>query len=189
MKANLVKTSLDKPLIEHSGVSVESLSTEYSKPSYGDAPAPHSAGCISVLSSRSRGALAKGDGTSEERSSLTGAFCPDSSPGSAEATGKRKEHPKFTGSRFKAVAHVVLAMKRFQASINPTVTFGKPPSSNGGSASSSGAVASAQQQGLEATSPRLGPRNPDNASKLQRCAHSTSRNRFAMVMQPLADEP
>lgn len=114
MKANLVKTSLDKPLIEHSGVSVESLSTEYSKPSYGDAPAPHSAGCISVLSSRSRGALAKGDGTSEERSSLTGAFCPDSSPGSAEATGKRKEHPKFTGSRFKAVAHVVLAMKRFQ---------------------------------------------------------------------------
>lgn len=43
-------------------------------------------------------------------------------------------------------------------------------------------------QGGEATSARLGPKDSANVGKLQRM-QTSSRNRFATVMQPLADEP
>mmetsp|Transcript_1656 Transcript_1656/g.4820 ORF Transcript_1656/g.4820 Transcript_1656/m.4820 type:complete len:141 (-) Transcript_1656:948-1370(-) len=116
-----------------------------------------------------------------ESSKLSGAT------GGSEAGTKRKEHPKSTGKRFKALGNVVLAMRRFQASINPTVTFGTPPSSQNGSAASSGAVAAGHSGGAEATSVRRGPRDPGNASKLKRM-HTSSRNRFATVLQPLEKE-
>lgn len=43
-----------------------------------------------------------------ESSKLSGAT------GGSEAGTKRKEHPKSTGKRFKALGNVVLAMRRFQ---------------------------------------------------------------------------
>lgn len=97
--------------------------------------------------------------------------------------GKRKIPPAPTGSRFKAVGTMVLAMRRFQASINPTVTFGKPSSSAGGSASSSGGV----KEGTEAvTSAVRGPRSPSNQGKLQKTAKAESqRNRMATILRPL----
>lgn len=188
MNVDLVKTSLDKPLVEHSGLSIESLpASEEGKRDCVYTLGSRRGEDMSVLKARSTGSLAR-DSTKEERSLLADASCPDSSISAAEHTGKRKEPPKFTGSRFKAVGNVVLAMKRFQgwplpristwyiaplrrfssfssirlsvlpgagtsvlfllraASINPTVTFGKPPSSAGGSGSSGGAAAPASLQ-------------------------------------------
>lgn len=116
-----------------------------------------------------------------ERASLTGQTAPDSTD--ADVNGKRKEPPAATGTRFKAVGTMVLAMRRFQASLNPTITFGKQTSSAGGSASSSGAVS----PGPEASSVPRGPMNAANRGKLQRTNTPTSRNRMALVMQPLPD--
>lgn len=36
-----------------------------------------------------------------------------------------------TKGRFKLIGHVVMAMRRFQASLNPTYEYGKRPSDNG----------------------------------------------------------
>jgi hypothetical protein len=125
-----------------------------------------------------------------ERTALTGQHGTHASD-EVDAHGKRKLPPLPTGSRFKAVGTMVLAMKRFQgaqqgpslplcssycscpedpnhafacnlldtcaavalqrghcnklsiaASLNPTVTFGKPSSSAGGSVSSTGTAVS-----------------------------------------------
>lgn len=41
---------------------------------------------------------------------------------------RQEDGEKVTGlARFKVVGHLVLAMKRFQDSINPTYTYGKKP--------------------------------------------------------------
>jgi hypothetical protein len=117
-----------------------------------------------------------------ERTALTGQQGAQASD-DVDAHGKRKLPPLPTGSRFKAVGTMVLAMKRFQASLNPTVTFGKPSSSAGGSVSSTGTA------GAEATStPQRGPQNPANRGKLQRSNTPNSRNRMALVFTPLPDE-
>eukprot|EP00877_Chromochloris_zofingiensis_P000010 jgi/Chrzof1/10009/Cz04g23250.t1 len=41
--------------------------------------------------------------------------------------------PSKTAGKFKVMGHLVLAMKRFQASLNPTYTFGKRTSDSGAS--------------------------------------------------------
>lgn len=43
------------------------------------------------------------------------------------ASGDAKQPPKAPG-RFKVVSKVVMAMRRFQASLNPTYEYGKRPS-------------------------------------------------------------
>ncbi|BDA44842.1 hypothetical protein COCOBI_06-3200 [Coccomyxa sp. Obi] len=62
---------------------------------------------------------------------------------------KRKDVDSSTSHRFKVVSQLVIAMKRFQASLNPTYTYGKRPASS--SSSGSGAVAGSFKK--NATSP------------------------------------
>lgn len=120
----------------------------------------------------------------DERTSLTGQGAISDE---LDENGKRKLPPKHTGTRFKAVGNMVLAMRRFQASLNPTVTFGKPSSSAGGSVSSGGtadAEATSEPRGPQG---RGGPLDAANRGKLQRVNTPTNRNRMALIMQKLPD--
>ena len=71
---------------------------------------------MSALNFRSRGSLAEGEGARDEHSSLTGVTSPNGAPNvdAAELSVKQKDPPSPTGSRFKAVGNVALAMRRFQ---------------------------------------------------------------------------
>lgn len=59
---------------------------------------------------------------------------------------KRKTAGTSGSHRFKVVSQLVIAMRRFQASLNPTYTYGKRPTS---SSSSNGAVAASFKKSPE----------------------------------------
>lgn len=71
-------------------------------------------------------------------------WAPEESP-----SMKRKDVDRSTSHRFKVVSQLVIAMKRFQGSLNPTYTYGKRPASSG--SSGGGAVAGSFKK--DATSP------------------------------------
>lgn len=48
-----------------------------------------------------------------------------------DLSGQKRKAPEKKQNRFKVVAQLVMAMQRFQASLNPTYTYGKRPSSSG----------------------------------------------------------
>lgn len=133
---------------------------------------------------RARSPVETREATPEELSSLTEATSSTASAAVSEVSGKRKDRPKPSSSRFKMVGNVVLAMQRFQASLNPTITFGKGAASPGQVASSSSHDAIAPASQLSADANSLPSRNSDTsgAPKLRKLQ---SRNRFATMMQPL----
>ncbi|EIE21607.1 hypothetical protein COCSUDRAFT_66969 [Coccomyxa subellipsoidea C-169] len=61
---------------------------------------------------------------------------------------KRKDGGTSSSHRFKVVSQLVIAMRRFQASLNPTYTYGKRPASSN---SSGGAVAASFKKSPEHT--------------------------------------
>jgi len=134
------------------------------------------------------------NGNEEERTSLTGSveLVAEQIEAAETVSSKRKTPPLPTGSRFKVVGHMVLAMQRFQASLNPTVEFGKRPSASGQSAapgSSSANISSSAGvkvvHSSDATSePRRGP-TAANAAKLQKRTFSERGHIADLVFSPL----
>ncbi|CAL8469416.1 g8957 [Coccomyxa elongata] len=110
---------------------------------------------------------------------------------------KRKDVESSTSHRFKVVSQLVIAMKRFQGSLNPTYTYGKRPASS--SSSGSGAVAGSFKKGAtspepvqEATSGSFArqfsrPGEP-GAPKVPR-KHDVHGNRTNILFRPLPPLP
>ncbi|KAI3428532.1 hypothetical protein D9Q98_007355 [Chlorella vulgaris] len=101
---------------------------------------------------------------------------------------KRKEAEPRKKPSFKALGHMVVAMRRFADSLNPTYTYGKRTSSGGGgklvSEDSEAAVVTSGEKGLDRPPSKSGrPSSPDVPET--KYAYGHRGHKFDFLIKPL----
>lgn len=106
-------------------------------------------------------------------------------------SGVKRKEPEKKKHSFKALGHMVMAMKRFSESLNPTYTYGKRTTST----SSGGATRPVTEEGEAVSSsgravdrPSMGtgrPTSPADGHEHPKYAYSDRGHKFDFLIKPL----